>query len=98
MFARAVDLAERPFPFERLLVALDFAVGLWTPFLDQQVTDAAAAQELTQRATLGVGSGVVAHQSFCLDAVAVEEGERAFDEADDGDGALVRVELGVGQA
>jgi hypothetical protein len=69
-----------------------------TPFLDQQVADPLLVQQLAERAILRVRPGVVADQSFRADSVAGEEGESAFDEAGDGGGAFVWVELGVGEA
>ena len=54
-------------------------------------------EQLAQRAVLDVGEGVVGHQPLGGDAVAGEEGEGALDEAGDGRGFLVVVELDVGQ-
>ena len=39
MVACAVDLSEAPLSFERLLVALDLAVDLWSAVWDQEVVD-----------------------------------------------------------
>jgi hypothetical protein len=44
VLARAVGLAERPFAFERLLVALDLAVDLRSVRRDEQVPDAVAGE------------------------------------------------------
>ena len=45
------------------------------------MSDAVAVEQLSERAVVGVGPGVVADQPFGLDVVVVEEGECAFDEA-----------------
>jgi hypothetical protein len=95
VLAGAVGLAEGPFAFEGLLVALDLAVDLGSMRRDEEVSDLARVEELGERAVVGVCPGVVADQPCRLDPVTVEEGERTLDEADHRAGALVAVELGV---
>ena len=48
MFAGAVDAAESPFAFERLLVALDFPVCLRPAWLDEAVFDLVGLEELPE--------------------------------------------------
>ena len=54
-------------------------------------------EQFAQGAVLDVAEGVVGHQSLRGDAVLREEGERALEEAGDGRGSLVVVDLGVGE-
>src|SRR4051794_24688972 len=61
------------------------------------MADAAAAEELGECAVVGVGPGVVADQPLRLDSLAGEEGECTLDEADDGAGAFIAVQFGVGE-
>jgi hypothetical protein len=63
------------------------------------VADLVGGEQFAQRAVLGVGEGVVGHQPTGADGVAAAvEGQRAFEEGGDGAGALVVVQLDVGQA
>src|SRR5438093_282886 len=87
-----------PLAFERLLVALDLAVARWSAWPDEAVLDAVGLQELTQRAAVPVGEGVVGEQSLRLDRELQEVCERALDEAGHGVGAFVPVQLAVGVA
>ena len=76
------------------MVALDFAVALRRARRDAAVLDAARGEQLAQRAVVDVGEGVVGLEAFGLDAVAGEEAQRPLDEAGDGLGLLVAVDLG----
>jgi hypothetical protein len=91
-------VAERPLALERLLIALDLSVDLWAVRWDQEVAHGVAGEELGEGSVVGVGPGVIAHQSFHLDPVRGEVGESALNEAGDGCGLLVAVELAVGVA
>jgi hypothetical protein len=90
-------LAERPLALERLVVALHLAVGLGPADLDEEVADAVCAEQFAQAVVARVGEVVVAHQPLDLDPVGGEEDECALGEGGDAGGALVRVELGVGE-
>jgi hypothetical protein len=98
VLARAVGLAEGPFALERLLVALDFPVGLRAARPDEQVPDPALFEQFAQRAVVAVGVGVVGEQPLHLDAVAGEDGEAALDEAGYRRRRLFAVVLAVGKA
>src|SRR5215207_2881583 len=97
MVAGAVGLAESPFAFEGLLVALDLAVDLGAADWDQQMPDAVSLEQLAERAVLAVDEGVIAHQPLDGDPVRGVENEPAFDEAGDRCRTLVGVELAVGE-
>jgi len=62
------------------------------------VADAVAGEQFAQRAVLDVAEAVVGHQPLRDDPLRSEEGERPFEEAGDGRGLLVVVELGVGES
>jgi hypothetical protein len=96
--AGAVDATESPRAPERLLVALDLAVALWSTWPDEAVLDAASVQELTQRAVVAVDERAVGEQSPRLDPELREVFKRPFDEAGRRLGALVAVQLAVGVA
>src|SRR6266542_3226512 len=87
-----------PLARHRLVEALNLPVGAWPIRLGGQVANGLAAQQLAQRAILGVDERVVGHQPFRLDAVLSEEGERAFQEGGHGRRALVVEEPGVTEA
>src|SRR5436190_7396419 len=93
----AVGEAVGPFACHRLVETLDLAVGAWPVRLSGEVTDAAAGEQLVQRAVPDVAEAVVGHQPLADDLVAFEEGERPPDEAGDRFGFLVVVELDVGE-
>src|SRR3954451_15812202 len=80
-----------PFALQRLLVALDLAVGAGRVGPSADVADRAGAQQFAQRAVLDVGERVVGHQPLGDDAVVKEEVQRAVGERGDGGGALVVV-------
>ncbi len=61
------------------------------------MADAVAGEQLAQRAVLDVAEAVVGHQPLRDDPVLGEEGERPLDEAGDGRGFLVVVQLDVGE-
>jgi hypothetical protein len=61
------------------------------------MSDAAAGERLAQSAAFDVAEAVVGQQSFRDDAVVGEVGECSIDEAGDGCGLLVVVELDVGE-
>src|SRR5438477_574099 len=81
--AGAVALAACPLALDRLLVALDLAVGLRPSLRDQEVADAALLKQLAKGAAVCVGPSVVAHESFRLYPVPLEEGECTLGEIDD---------------
>jgi len=93
-----VDESVGPFALERLDEALDLAVGARPARPGGEVADAAAGEQLAQRAVLDVAPGVVAHQPPRLDALLGEGGERPLDEASDRLGLGVGEHLGVGEA
>jgi hypothetical protein len=78
--------------------AFDFAVAARPVRLGRQVADLAAGEQLTQRAVLHLAEAVSGQQPLRDDPLAFEEGERSFDEAGDGLGVLVVVELDVGES
>jgi hypothetical protein len=61
------------------------------------VADAAAFEQLAQRAVLDVAEAVIRHQSLRGDPVLGEEDKGTLDERGDGLGFLVIVELDVGE-
>jgi hypothetical protein len=80
------------------LVALDLAVALGGAGRDPALLDAALGEQVAQRAVVDVGPRVVGLQAPWRDAVGGEERQGACDEAGNGLGALVRMQLGVDQA
>ena len=66
--------------------------------LRDEMPDAVLCEQPSQLTAFDVGPAVVGHQPGRGDAVARVEGERALEEADDGGGFLVVVDLGVGEA
>jgi len=87
-----------PFAAHGLVEALDFAVDLGASGWDQQMADAVLGEESAQGAVLGIRPGVVGHDPAGVDAEAGVPGQRSHDKAGDGVGALVGVQLGVGDA
>src|SRR3954451_12652149 len=69
-----------PFALQRLLVALDLAVGARRVGPRADVADRAAVEQFAQRAVVDVGERVVAHQPLGDDAVLEEEIQRALGE------------------
>ena len=59
-----------PFAFERLLVALDLAVGLGSAGRDAAVADPVVVRAARERAVVAVDEGVVGQQPLRLDPVA----------------------------
>ena len=90
-------MAECPLALERLLVALDLAVGLRPTRRDQEVVDGVSLEQLAERAVVTVDEGVVREQPLGLDPVGGEDGETAGDERGHRRRALVPVELAVGE-
>ena len=88
----------RPLARHRLVEALELAVRARAVGRRGQVADAAAGEELAQRAVLHVAEGVVGHEPLGRDFPRGEEGERPLDEGGHRRGPLVRMELDVGQA
>src|SRR5712691_4577292 len=62
------------------------------------MADAAAGEQLTERAVLDVAEGVIGHQPLGDDAVLGKEAERPLEEAGYRRRLLVVVELDVGEA
>src|SRR6266508_53824 len=94
----AVDDPVGPLPGHRLVEALDLPVRARPVGLGRQVADPLAGEQLAQRAVLGVGEGVIAHQPPRSDAVALVEGECSLEEAGHGRCPLVAMELDIGEA
>src|SRR6187455_3433871 len=94
----SVALPVGPFSGEGLLVALDLPVAFGGARRDAAVLNGAAGEQVAERAGVDVGERVVGLQSPDCDAVCGVEGDRARDKGGDGRGALVCVQLGVGEA
>ena len=60
--------------------------------------DPVLGEQLSERPVVGVGPGVVGHDPLWLDAQRSIPVKRSADEGGDGVGALVGVQLGVGDA
>src|SRR5207248_4621151 len=82
---------------DRLVEALHLLVRAWPVRVGGEVADAAAGEQLTQRAVLDVAEAIVGHQPLAGDAVALEEGERPLDERGHSLGPFVVVELDIGE-
>src|SRR5262249_29711131 len=78
----------------RLAEALHFPVCVRA---GAQVADAVSLEELADGAAVDVGERIVGHPPPHFDAVPGEVGEGALEKVDDGVGALVGVDLGVGE-
>jgi hypothetical protein len=78
--------------------ALHLPVCLWPIGLRGQMAHLSCEEELAQGAVVGVAPSVVAHQSLRRDAVPFKPRERSADELGDSLGALVAVQLDIGQA
>jgi hypothetical protein len=78
--------------------ALNLSVGLRPVGLGAQVLDLTNGEEFSQRAVVDVGERVVGHQALGADAVALKPSQSALHECGDGRGALIGVQLDVGQA
>src|SRR6266508_589635 len=94
----AVDDPVGPLPGHRLVEALDLPVRARSIGLGGRGADPLAGEQLAQRAVLGVGEGVIAHQPPRSDAVALVEGECSLEEAGHGRCPLVAMELDIGEA
>jgi hypothetical protein len=81
-----------------LVEAFDLAVGLGPVGPCAFVADLAAVEEVAEAVAVGVGPGVVGEESLRGDAVVAVEREGAFEEADDGVGLVVVVDLCVAEA
>jgi hypothetical protein len=78
--------------------ALYFPIRARPVWLRFEVSDGVSLEQATKLAAAGVLPGIVGDQPLRADAVALVEGERAFEEANDGCCLLVVVDLGVGEA
>ena len=87
-----------PFAAHGLVETLDLAVGAGGVWPGPEVADPVLGEQLSERPVVGVGPGVVGHDPLWLDAQRSIPVKRSADEGGDGVGALVGVQLGVGDA
>ena len=78
--------------------AFDLSVGASPVGPGGEVADAVLVAQLAQRAVPGVDEPVVGHESFWLDPVLGEEGERTLEERRDGCCAFVVEQFGIAEA
>jgi hypothetical protein len=93
----AVADAVSPLACQRLVEALDFAVGARPIRLRGEVLDAAGGEQLAEAAAVCVAPGVVGHQPPRADPVRLEDSECSLGEGDHGSGAFVGQQLGVSE-
>ena len=93
-----VGRAVAPFACHRLVEPFDLAVGLRSIRACGEVADLVVGQERGERRVLGVGEGVVGHESSAHHAVAGVPPQCPLAEGGDRRGAFVVAKLDVGEA